>query len=433
MSNHHVDLSYNARDWQRKIHRALGTKRFCLCICHRRAGKTVAARMELIHRALEKPRFEGAYIAPFLSQARRVFWSQLKETAVKIPGTDIKETEMLITLPNKSTIRCLGADSADGIRGMGFDYVAGDEMADWDPDVLQQVVMPTLAGRNGGLLLIGTPKGVDPLSEMYDRVKNDPDWARFLFTVEDTKVFTDKELKVMQSNMRPRLYALEYMCLFDAGSPDTLICGEEVEAAFARVIPRYEVDDHPIILGVDVARYGDDRTVIMRRQGPQCFEPIVMQQASTIEIASRIAEEYHKYDVDAIFIDYSGGLGGGVEDQLRTRGIFPIMVAFNGKPMSDKFLNCRAEMWFAMTEWIIKEGALPDMPGFKTEVTTPTYKTNDNHKLQLEQKSDLKKRGMPSPDLADALALTFYCPVQKKGQVDRDVRNYVVPECFRDD
>jgi hypothetical protein len=421
---HNIDLEYVPRDWQKQIHADIGSKRFCLCISHRRSGKTVVARMELIHRALSTPKFEGAYIAPFLVQARRVFWGQLKETANKIPGVEIKETDMLISFPNKSTIRCLGADSADGIRGLGFDYVAGDEMADWDPDVLQQVVMPTLAGRNGGLLLIGTPKGIDPLSMMFDNIKKDEDWVRFLFTVEDTKVFTDKELAVMKSNMRPRLYALEYMCAFDAGTPDTLISGEEVENAISRSIPTYDYSDAPMVLGVDVARYGDDRTVLIRRQGAKLYEPRIMRQASTIEIAKAIQMEVVAHDVDAVFMDYSAGLGGGVEDQAKVLGLDVICVHFNGSPRSDRFANCRVEMWFEMTQWLVSTGSIPDMIGFKQEVSTPTYKLNDTHKIQLEAKSDMKKRGMPSPDIADAVALTFYCPVQKKFKVMQDIKNY---------
>lgn len=429
MVTHNIDLQYRARDWQRQIHQALGAKRFCLCISHRRSGKTVAARMELIHRALEKPRFEGAYIAPFLSQARRVFWGQLKETAIKIPGTDVKETEMLVTFPNKSTIRCLGADSADGIRGMGFDYVAGDEMADWDPDVLQQVVMPTLAGRNGGLLLIGTPKGVDPLSEMYDRVRHEEDWARFLFTVEDTKVFTEKELRVMQGNMLPRLYALEYMCRFDAGTPDTLISGEEVDESEKRVVRDYEIEDHAVVLGVDVARFGDDRTVIVRRQGPKMFEPIVMKGANTIEIAKAVCDEFYRNPkADGIFLDYSAGLGGGVADQLEAMGLKPICVHFNGKPRNSRFANTRAEMWWEMCDWIRNVGTIPFIKGFKTELSSPKYDKDNNDRLIMESKEKIKGRGLNSPDVADALALTFYMPVMKGSLSFNDVKNHKAPE-----
>ena len=430
MSTHEIDLVYRPRVWQERIHHC--TKRFIIIIAHRRSGKTVASRMELIHRALEKPGFEGAYIAPFLSQGRRVMWNNIKELSIKIPGTEVRETEMLITFPNRSTIRCLGADSADGIRGLGFDYVVGDEFADWDPSVLPQVVFPTLAGRNGSLTLIGTPKGIDPLSELFERNKENEDWECFKFTVLDTGVFSDSELAIMKSAMLPQQFALEFMCDYQQGTPNTLLAGYEIDEAFNRKIPDYERASHPIVLGVDVARYGDDRTVIFRRQGPVAFDPIIMRKCSTIEIANAIADEYHKHNVDAIFIDYSGGLGGGVQDQLQARGIDPIMVHFNGKPQSDRFRNTRAEMWFRMCQWIRGLGVLPRLPGMKTEITSTTYKDGDDHKMQLDSKADLKKRGMESPDLSDALALTFYCTVSPKAVQLRKTQNVTDWDPFAD-
>ena len=410
----HVDLGYRPRKWQADFHRAF--KKRAILIVHRRAGKTVVGRMELLDHALNTPKTRYAYVAPYLKQARSVMWGELKASALKIPETDVSEAELRVTFANGSTITCFGADNADSLRGLGFHGLVLDEMADVKPGVMGQVLLPTLVADDGWLLLIGTPKGIDPLSELYFKVESDPEWYARRLSWEDTGVFTPEQMAEQRAMQTEREYLLEYCCLFDAGAPDTLLSGLDYDAATTRVIPDYEIDEHPIIIGVDVARYGDDRTVIAVRQGPKLYEPVVMRQASTFDIANRVSLVYHQYHADAVFIDYSGGLGGGVQDQLANMGIYAVAVHFNGKPPDDHYRNMRAYMWFTMAKWIRTTACLPHIPGLKAEITSPTYHTDDSGKLQLESKDDLKARGMSSPDQADAICLTHAHPVLPKAK-----------------
>lgn len=412
---HTVPLDYNPREWQRSIHRSFRDRRFGIAICHRRAGKSVAARMELMHRALSTPKFEGAYIAPFLSQARRVFWNPLRDLSMRIPHVECRETDMLVTYPNKSTIRCLGADSDDGIRGLGFDFVVADEFADWDQSVLPMVVMPTLAGRNGGLFIIGTPKGVDALTDMYDKHKASPDWFTAKFSVNDTKVLPESELEIMRSAMTDQQYKLEMLCDFDAGAPGQLIAGSLVKEAMERSYQPEQYSHEARIMACDIARQGDDRSVIAKRQGLQLWEPLSWQSANLMESVRIIADEYRGYKPDALFID-GGGIGAGVVDALRDLGIPVIEVQFGSKASDPRFINLRAEMWVNMYHWLRRGGRLPPDVELKAELTGPNHFTNDKGQTQLEAKEDLKKRGLRSPDKADAVAMTFAMPVHPQKQ-----------------
>jgi hypothetical protein len=409
MSVKNVDLGYRPRPWQDQIHREI--KRFSIAIVHRRGGKTVAAKMELIHRCLSKPKTECAYIAPYLTQARRVMWGPLREMCMLIPHTECRETDMLVTFANGSTIRCMGSDNSESVRGLGFDFVVGDEYADWAPDVLTMVVMPTLAGRDGGLLLIGTPKGIDPLTEMYEKQKKNPDWACWKFNVEQTHALSHEEVEIMRSAMTPATFRLEMMCDFDAGSPGQLISGDVVEAAFARSYDYEQYRLHPRIMGCDIARQGDDSTVIFKRQGPMSWEPTAFQETNLMVTARRIAEEWQLFHGDALFID-GGGVGAGAVDALREMGIPVIEIQFGSKASDPRFMNMRAEMWFNMYHWLRSGGRLHPDPAIKVELTAPNHWTNDKGQTQLESKDDIKKRGMKSPDRADGLALTFAMPVQ---------------------
>lgn len=417
MATRNIDLGYIPRPSQAEIHLGLGKKRFGLAVCHRRMGKTVAARMELIHRALNKPKFEGAYIAPYLSQARRVFWNPLREMAMLIPGTECREVEMMVRFPNGSTIRCLGADNADAIRGLGFDFIVGDEFADWEPTVLPMVVMPTLAGREGGLFLLGTPKGIDPLTEMYEKQKTNPEWSCWKFTVDDTNALTRQEIEVMRSAMTPATFRLEMMCDWDAGSPGQLIPGDVVEAAFKRTYEYEQYRLHARVMGCDIARQGDDRSCIFRRQGPMAWDPIVFQETNLMVTAKIIAEQYQLFRPDGLFVD-GGGVGAGAVDALRDMNIPVIEVQFGSKAGDPRFFNARAEMWFNMYHWLRSGGRLHPSADLKMDLTGPTHWTNDKGQTQLESKDDMKKRGLRSQDIADSLALSFYMPVQPAGEQD---------------
>ena len=133
-----------------------------------------------------------------------------------------------------------------------------------------------------------------------------------------------------------------------------------------------------------------------------------MRGARTEEIAGRVANLAQEQP-DAIFVDGTGGYGGGVVDALRLAHWQPIEVNSSAKANDQRYANLRAEMWWKMAEWIKAGGALPPLPELVDELTSPTYFIT-NGKLQLESKDQIKKRLGKSPDIADALALTFAQP-----------------------
>lgn len=132
-----------------------------------------------------------------------------------------------------------------------------------------------------------------------------------------------------------------------------------------------------------------------------------------MELADRVASYIERWKPDATFCD--AGNGSGVIDRLRQLGHDVIEVNFGGKPIKPIYVNKRAEMWFEVRDWIAAGGAIPNMPELKQDLAAPIYWYDAANRLQLEPKDDIKKRGLPSPDLGDALALTFAAPVAPKG------------------
>lgn len=196
---------------------------------------------------------------------------------------------------------------------------------------------------------------------------------------------------------------------FPPASINALLGIEDVQAAMKRHLSTDIYDWQQKRLGVDVARFGDDRTVIFPRQGAAAFRPIVMRNARTTEIAARVYRNRMKWGADVVLVDDTGHWGHGVIDNLTTLGQATLGIVFSGKALNPRYKNRRAEMWIEMADWVKAGGALPNVPELVAELTTPTY-TFANGTFLLEEKDQIKLRLGRSPDLADALALTFAVP-----------------------
>lgn len=200
---------------------------------------------------------------------------------------------------------------------------------------------------------------------------------------------------------------------FPPSSINTLLTLEEVTAAMARELAPDDYQWSQKRLGVDVARFGDDRTVIFARQGPNARvpgSPVIMRGAPTTDIAARVYNAKAKWRSELELLDDTGHWGHGVLDQLRVAGAPAHAVVFHAPAINPRFKNRRAEMWIAMAEAIKKVVALPaHLPELVGELTTPTY-TFHNGTFLLEDKDQIKARLGRSPDLADALALTYALP-----------------------
>ena len=179
----------------------------------------------------------------------------------------------------------------------------------------------------------------------------------------------------------------------------------------------------PVVLGVDVARYGDDQSVIAIRQGRDGRSRPWrrFRGVDTMTLASEVHAEAWKYRVDAIFVD-GGGLGAGVVDRLEQLKLPPGCMLYEvnfggtavtaGRAVTDtaSCANKAAQMWWDMGQWA-RRGALPEDQEIEDDLCGREYGYNANNQILLEKKDDMKKRGLSSPDNGDALALTFALPV----------------------
>ena len=197
-----------------------------------------------------------------------------------------------------------------------------------------------------------------------------------------------------------------------------LIPSDIVAAARERVA-HYAPSD-PLILGVDVARFGDDQCVLAVRRGldAKTIPWRKFRNISTMELATAIAQWHQEVGFDAIMVDM-GGVGAGVYDrlaQMNLRCLYPVdfgsgggVIEYHGQQM--KVANKRAEIWCKVREALYLGLAIPDDPDLETDLTGVQYGFNGREEILLEKKEHMKARGLASPDNGDALACTYAYPI----------------------
>lgn len=174
------------------------------------------------------------------------------------------------------------------------------------------------------------------------------------------------------------------------------------------------------VMGVDVARFGDDHSVILLRQGRVVRDIVRLHGLDTMQLADRVAELAVLWRPRALFVD-GVGVGGGVVDRLRQLGHRPIEVNAGARASDERrFANLRAQMWSRLRDWLVAGGALPrEDAALAAELAAPGYGFDARNRLLLESKDDMKARGVGSPDAADALALTFAHPLAPRADMPR--------------
>lgn len=201
--------------------------------------------------------------------------------------------------------------------------------------------------------------------------------------------------------------------VFPSASSNALVGPEEVDAAMAREYKPGMFDYAAVILGVDVARSGDDQSVIARRQGQVVFPLRALRIPDVVLVASQVSQEATEHQADACFVDATGGYGVGVIDCMRATNHDAVEVYFNGKATDPRYFNKRSEMYFELAKWIKAGGALPYDPELKEELCASEYGYQGD-KFRLVDKDDIKELIGRSPDKADAVALTFAFPAIKR-------------------
>lgn len=322
----------------------------------------------------------------------------------------------------------------NALRGLHSDYVFWlcDESGDY-PNAILPVLENIFAGnpKEAHILQAGNPSQLDGMLYRACVLARDL-WYVIEITADPDDPDRTPRVSVEHAREQIRQYGrdnpwvmVNILGKFPPAAFNTLIGPDEVRAAMNRMYRHYDIEHAAKILSVDVAREGDDQSVITKRQGLQVFPFKKMRNVDGPTGAGILVREWNEWGADAAFIDMTGGFGSSWFDQAKLLGKVPIAVLYSAEAHNkDRFFNKRTEMAFDSVDWVKRGGALPDNePRLLAAMTQTTY-TFRGDRLLLEPKEMVKKRIGYSPDEWDSLMGSFAQPVSPAHQQQRQRRRF---------
>ena len=308
------------------------------------------------------------------------------------------------------------ASQPENLQGFHAQHVlfVVDEASGMDQDIMD-VVEGALTNDGARLLMCGNPTKLS--GTFYDAFNKDRRmYKTFTFSSQDSPLVSDEYCQRIADKygIESDVFKIRVMGEFPKGTPDTFIRVDEVETAVNRDVPAEGIWQ----IGVDPARYGDDSSVIAYRHGYKVYEFLSFHGINTSRLTgevARLVRDIRKKDPEAkeicVLVDDTG-VGGGVTDQLQQleRELkIEVMPQNFGGAGDDNYADQSAAMWGRLKD-CLPDLSLPDHDGLISELSTRRYQLRPDGKIKLERKEDMKKRGLHSPDHADALALCMWQP-----------------------
>lgn len=291
-----------------------------------------------------------------------------------------------------------------------------DESGDIAPAVLRSAEQGLSNCQFGKIMQAGNPTSHEGM--LYDAVNNRSHlWTIFRITGDpddpkrSTRIDIEWAREQIRTYGRDNAWVMAYVLgLFPPTSINTLLGPDDVRAALGRGLKAEDFDYVQKRIGVDVARFGDDRTVLFPRQGLMTFAPVVLRNQRSDAIAARLMVGKQKWGSEIEFIDSTGGWATGVVDSCLRAGVTLHEVNFSERAFNPKYFNRRSEIIFGAAEWVKRGGCLPEgLDEIVREATAAQY-WFENGKFRVEEKKQIKIRLGFSPDYWDALCTTFALP-----------------------
>jgi hypothetical protein len=383
-------------------------------------GKSTGGSWAMLWYLLTRYPVKVVVTAPTSAQLYDALFAELKRWVKELPDAvqqllDVKQERIeLRASPTEAFIsaRTSRAEQPEALQGVHSENVmlVADE-ASGVPEQVFEAAAGSMSGHNALTILFGNPvRSSGFFFDTHNRLK-DEWWTKRVSCVDSPRV-SEAYISEMKSRYgeESNAYRIRVLGEFPRSDDDTIIPMELLESAKNRDVSGNP--DAPIIWGLDVARFGSDSSVLCKRQSNvlidmQRWRNLDLMQLTGAVVAQYEACEFKERPVE-ILVD-SIGLGAGVVDRLRELKLPARGINVSESPaMGATYLNLRAELWHKLKAWLERRDCkIPNDEDLIAELATVRYTFTSNGKVKIESKDDIRRRGLKSPDKADALCLTF--------------------------
>lgn len=403
--------------WQIKFLEAIasGERRISVRAGHGVGKSTVCSWALIWHMVTRYPQ-KSVVTAPTASQLFDALFSELKAWINKLPPALQELFEVfsdrinMKASPESSFIsaRTSSADRPEALAGIHSEHVliVVDE-ASAIPESVFEAAAGSMSGHSATTILISNPTRNSGLFYQTHHTLAS-DWFRIHVSCVDNPLVSSDFVAQIKATYGEDSNAFRIRVLgdFAAADDDTLIPASLVDSARVRDVPTSPSDD--LVYGLDVARFGTDRTALCKRRGNVVLEIRSWGGLDLMQTVGQVVNEAKNDNPSEICVD-TIGLGSGVADRLREMGynVRDVNVS-ESSAMNPNANKLRDELWMSVKDWLeTKAVKLPKDDTLRHELVAPRYTFTSSGKIVVESKDSLRKRGMRSPDLADSLCLTF--------------------------
>ena len=398
---------------------AKGTRKISVRSGHG-TGKSTVASWTILWYFLTKHPCKIVLTAPTSSQLFDALFSEVKSWIKKLPDAlqnlleVTSDRVVLIAAPQDKfiSVRTSRAEVPEAMAGIHSSNVllVVDE-ASGIPEAVFEAAAGSMSATSACTILLGNPvRTSGTFYESHHRLKSE--WHTMHVSCVDSPRVSKEFVKEMAIRYGEDSSAFNVRVLgeFPKTDDETIISLALVEDAQVRDVEMSEFT--PKIWGLDVARFGTDASVLAERQGTIVNFIESWRGKDLMQLTGLVHQKYNELPPSQqpveILVD-SIGLGSGVVDRLKELGLPVRGINVAESPsMRSQYINLRAELWFRMKEWLeARDCKLPKDEALFSELVAPRYSFTSTGKLKVESKQEMKKRGLPSPDRADAVILTL--------------------------
>ena len=406
-------------DYQQEFLEAVakGTRKMSVKSGHGTGKSTTASWAMLWFLLLRFPN-KVVVTAPTSSQLFDAMYAECRRWVNELPKElqqllNVKSDRIeLVSAPSEAFISCrtARAETPEALAGVHSDHVLliVDE-ASGVPEQVFEAAAGSMSGHSATTLMLSNPtRSSGTFFESHNRMA-DSWWTR-TWSCIDSPLVSDEFVDEMRLRYGEESNAFRVRVLgqWPLADDNTIIPFHLVESAQHRDVEVYE--DSKIVWGLDVARFGNDATALCKRQGSVITEVRSWRGLDLMQTCGRVVAEYNALPPSKrpseLLVD-SIGLGSGVVDRLRELDLPVRGINVSESPsMGDTYMNLRSELWFKAKAFLEERGCkIPKDDQLLSELTSVRYSFTSSGKMKAESKDEMRKRGLGSPDLADAFCL----------------------------